>query len=87
MIEWLWRGRGNTHLERLVFQVHLEQGVSHQMPETTAVEITVWLCVTSAIVDLRELQATVLVEVVTMEILVMTQDLLTKTGSTGHCRM
>lgn len=75
----------HTHLERLVLQVHLEQRVSHQVSEATAIEITVWLCVISAIVDLGELQATVLVEVISMQILVLAEYLLTKRGSTVYC--
>lgn len=74
-----------NHLERLVVQVHLEQRVSHQVSEATAVEVTVRPRVTSAVVDLRELQATVLVEVVSMEILVLTEHLPTKGGSHVHC--
>lgn len=74
---------GHTHLERLVIQVHLEQRVSHQVSEATAVEITVWPRVTSAIVDLRELQATKVVEVVSVEILVLAEHLLTKRGTTS----
>lgn len=73
----------HTHLERLVIQVHLEQRVSHQVSEATAVEVTVWPRVTSAIVDLRELQATKVVEVVSMEILVLAEHLLTKRGTTS----
>lgn len=65
----------HTHLECLVLQVHLEQRVSHQVSEATAVEITVWLCVIFAIVDLRELQAPVLVEVISMKILVLAEHL------------
>lgn len=75
----------HTHLEGFVLQVHLEQRVSHQVSEATAIEITVWSCVTSAIVDLRELQATVLMEVISMEILVLAGHLLTKKGSTVYC--
>lgn len=65
-------------LECLVLQVHLEQRVSHQMSEATAVEITVRMCVTSGVVDLRELQATVLMEVFSVEILVLAEHLLKK---------
>lgn len=72
-----------AHLERLVLEVHLEQRVSHQVSEATAVEVTVWPRVTSVVVDLRELQATKLVEVISMEILVLAEHLLTKAGSTS----
>lgn len=50
----------HTNLKRLVLQVHLEQRVSHQVSEATAIEITVRSCVTSVVIDLRELQAAVL---------------------------
>lgn len=76
----------HTHLESLVLQVHFEQRVSDQVSETTAVEITVWPCVTSVIVDLRELKATKLMEVISMEILVLAEHLLTKKGSTVCCQ-
>lgn len=79
----LLRSSVHTHLERLVLEVHLEQRVSHQVSEATAVEVTVRPCVTSVVVDLRELQATKLVEVISMEILVLAEHLLTKTGSTS----
>lgn len=68
----------HSHLESLVLQVHLEQRVSHQVSEATAVEITVRLCVASAVVDLRELQAAVFAEVVSMEILVLAEHLWTQ---------
>lgn len=73
----------HPHLECLVLEVHLEQRVSHQVSEATAVEVAVWPCVTPVIVDLRELQATKLVEVISMEILVLAEHLLTKSGSTS----
>ncbi len=74
-----------THLECLVPQVHFEQRVSHQVSEATAIEITVWFCVIFFIVDLRELQATVLFEVVSMEILMLAEHLWTKGGSNIYC--
>lgn len=64
-----------THLERLVLQVHLEQRVSHQVSESTAVEVAVGPSVTPVVVDLGELQAAVLVEVVSMEVLVLAEHL------------
>lgn len=50
----------HTNLECLVRQVHLEQRVSHQVSEATAVEITIRSRVTSVVIDLRELQTAVL---------------------------
>lgn len=67
-----------THLKRFVLQVHFQQRVSHQVPEAAAIEVTVGLGVTPAVVDLRELQPTVLQEVVAIEILVLTEHLCTK---------
>lgn len=74
----------HTHLKRFVLQVHFQQRVSHQVPEAAAVEITVRLRVTPAIVDLRELQPTELQEVGTMEILVLTEHLCTKSLCSSH---
>lgn len=65
----------HTHLDSLVLQVHLEQRVSHQVSESTAVEVAVGPSVTPVVVDLRELQAAVLVEVVSMEVLVLAEHL------------
>lgn len=70
----------HAHLERLVVQVHFEQRVSDQVSETTAVEIAVWPCVASVIVDLRELKTTKLMQIISMEILVLAEHLLTKKG-------
>ena len=55
------------------------------MSEATAIEKTVRSCVKSAIVNLRELQATVLMEVISMEILMLAEHLLTKGGSNVYC--
>lgn len=66
----------HTHLQRLVLQVHLEQRVSHQVSETTAVEVAVGPCVAPAVVDLRELQAAVQLQVLSVEVLVLAEDLL-----------
>lgn len=70
----------DTHLQRLVLQVHLEQRVSHQVSETTAVEVAVGPSVAPAVVDLRELQAAVLLQVVSMEVLVLAEHL----SEAGH---
>lgn len=54
------------------------------MSEATAVEVTVRPCVTSAVVDHRELQPTKLIKVISMEILMLAEDLITKRGSTEY---
>lgn len=68
----------HTHLQRFVLHIDLQQRVSHQVPEAAAVEIPVRLCVAPAVVDLRELQPAKLQQVVTMEILGLTEHLCTK---------
>lgn len=68
----------HTHLKAFVLQVHFQQRVSHQVPEAAAVEVTVRLGVTPAVVDLWELQPTHLQEVVAMEVLGLTEHLCTK---------
>ena len=72
------RGPPLAHLEGLVLEVHLQQRVAHQVSEATAIEEAVWPCVVPAVVDLRELQASVVNEIVTVEILVVAQHLLTE---------
>lgn len=74
-----------AHLKCLVLQVHLEQGVSHHVSEATAVKVTIWSGVKFAVVDLWELQATVLIQVISMEILVLAENLLTKTRAAVCC--
>lgn len=72
-----------THLQRLVPQVHLEQRVSHQVSETTAVEVAVGPSVAPAVVDLRELQAAVLLQVVSVQVLVLAEHL-SEAGTRGN---
>lgn len=48
------------------------------MSEATAIKITIWPGVTSAVVNLRELQTTIFSKVIAMEILVLTEHLLTQ---------
>lgn len=66
----------HSYLERLVLQVHLEQRVSHQVSEAAAIEVAVGPSVAPAVVDLRELQAAVLLQVVSVEVLVLAEHLL-----------
>lgn len=73
-----------THLERFVLQVHFQQRVSHQVPETAAVEITVRFGAAPAVVDLRELQPAELTQIVAMEILMLTEHLCTKHLGSSH---
>lgn len=56
-----------THLHLFPIDVHLDQGVSHQVSEATTVEVAVAMGVV-LVVDLRELQTTILMEVFSMEI-------------------
>lgn len=65
----------DTHLQRLVLQVHLEQRVSHQVSETTAIEVAVGPSVAPAVVDLRELQAAILLQVLSVEVLMLAEHL------------
>ena len=74
----------HTYLEGFVLQVHLQQRVSNHMSEATAIEVTVRPCVTSAVVDHRELQPTELIKVISMEILMLAEDLIMKRGSAGY---
>lgn len=64
-----------THLQRLVLQVHLEQRVSHKVSEATAVEVAVGPRVAPAVVDLRKLQAAVLLQVVSVQVLMLAEHL------------
>lgn len=56
-------------------EVHLDQSVSDKVSEATAVEVAVSVHVVFAIVDLRELQTSVVMEIFPMEILVCTEHL------------
>lgn len=66
---------GSTHLQRLVLQVHLEQRVPHQVSEPAAVEVAVGPSVAPAVVDLGELQASVLLQVVAVKVLKLAEHL------------
>lgn len=55
--------------------VHLDQRVSHQVSEPTAVKVAVGTRVVLGVVDLRELQTSVVVKVLPMEVFVSTADL------------
>lgn len=55
--------------------VHLDQRVSHQVSEPTAVEVAVGTRVVLGVVDLRELQTSIVVKVLPMEVFVSTADL------------
>lgn len=74
----LWsgaEGRLGGHLHALAADVHLDQRVSHQVSEAAGVEVAVGPRVVAAVVDLRELQASVAVEVLAVEVLVGAADL------------
>lgn len=58
-----------THLHLFSLDVHLDQRVSDKVSEATAVEVAVRVCVVLLIVDLWKLQATVLVKILPMEVL------------------
>lgn len=58
-----------THLHLFSLDIHLDQCVSDEMPEATAIEVAVGVGVVLAIVDLWELQAPILVKILPMEVL------------------
>ena len=55
--------------------VHLEQGVAEDVPEAAGVEVAVGSAVVAVVVDLRELQAAVLQQLVIVKLLVGHEDL------------
>lgn len=68
------------HLHALAADVHLDQRVPNQVSEATAVKVAVGPRVAPPVVDLRELQASVEVEVLPVEVLVSAADLQRKAG-------
>lgn len=56
-------------------EVHLDQCVSHKVSEAAAIEVAVGVGVVLSIVDLRELQTTILVKILPMEVLMGTKHL------------
>lgn len=69
-----------SHLNVFAADVHLDQRVSNQVSEATAVKVAVGPSVVAPVVDLRELQASVLVKVLPVEVLVRTADLQSEAG-------
>lgn len=58
-----------SHLELFAFQIHLNQGVTHQVSEATTIVVSIRFGVISGIVNMWKLQATVVFQVFVMEIL------------------
>lgn len=56
-------------------EVHFNQRVSYKMSEAAAIEVAVRTGVVHAIVDLRELQTSILIKILPMEVLMGTEDL------------
>ena len=56
-------------------KVHLDQCVSYKMSEAAAIEVAVGTGVVMAIVDLRELQTSILMKILSVEVLMGTEDL------------
>lgn len=63
------------HLHGFSMKVNLDQRVSHEMSEAAAVEVAVRAGVALGVVDLRELQTSILVKVLPMKILMGAEDL------------
>lgn len=55
-------------------EIHLDQSVSYKMSEAAAIEIAVRVGVVLAIVDLGELQTSILMKIIAVEVLVGTED-------------
>lgn len=68
------------HLHAFAADVHLDQGVSNEVSEPAAVEVAVGPRVVAPVVDLRELQASVAVKVLPVEVLVSAADLPSQAG-------
>lgn len=62
-------------------EIHLDQSVSYKMSEAAAIEIAVGVGVVLAIVDLGELQTSILMKIIAVEVLVGTEDLQRKKGN------
>lgn len=71
--EWSWI---DGHLELLGAHVHLEQRVGEHVAEAARVEVAVGSAVVIVVVDVGELQAAVLQQLVVVEFLVAHVDLL-----------
>lgn len=69
------RESNSTHLHVFPLEVHLDQCVTYKMPEATAVEVAVGAGVVLAIVDLRELQTSILMKIFSVEVLMCTEHL------------
>lgn len=65
----------SPHLEILGLHIHLDQGISHQVPEAAAVEVAVPPAVVPAVIDLGELQAPNLLKALRVQIFVCAPDL------------
>lgn len=63
------------NLELLGVDIHLEQGVSKHMSEATGVEVAVRSAIVLVIVDLRELKAAVLEQLIVVKFLMGHVDL------------
>lgn len=60
----------HSHLKLLGVDIHLEQRVTEDVSKATAVEVAVGPGVVLSIVDLRELKATVLQQLIIIQLLV-----------------
>lgn len=69
------RESNRTCLHALPAEVHLDQRVSDEMSEATAVEVAVGAGVVFGVVDLRELQTSVFTQILSVEVLVGAEDL------------
>lgn len=73
-------GQLEGHLHAFAADIHLDQRVSHQVSEATAVKVAVGPRVVPPVVDLRELQASVAVQLLPVEVLVRAADLQSQAG-------
>lgn len=71
----------STYLHVFAVEVHLDQCVSYKMSEATAIKVAVRAGVVLAIVYLRELQTSILVKVLPVEVLMGTMDLYREKGT------
>lgn len=65
----------SAHLEILGLHIHLDQGISNQVPESAAVEVAVPPAVVAGVIDLGELQAPNFLKALRVEIFVCAPDL------------
>ncbi len=65
-------------------EVHLDQCVSYKMSEAAAIEVAVGAGVVLAIIDLRELQTSILMKILPVEVLMGTEDLHGEKSNMGN---